>query len=110
MAKQMTQKSVKEFWAGVVDEHQVEMRDALLEAVTAEREGWWGECDGCRKKVKVTLPDIRARTDAVKALHLLGGSLPKTSDDSKAGVGFILERTIVTPGGVTLEEQNGDEL
>jgi hypothetical protein len=71
-------------------------QERLIEATAATR-SVWVTCSNC-KHLGGRSPDIRARTDAVNALHTLAGERPKPASGKVAG-GFILKRELVMPTG-----------
>jgi hypothetical protein len=50
----------------------------------------------------VRFPDVRARTDAIKALHELAGLRPKPDDGTMVTPPVVLRR-VVLPGGGEVE-------
>ena len=101
-------RAVREFWRETLDDNLEVVRERLLEATAATR-SVWVTCSNCKHRSEVEVADIRARTDAVNALHTLAGERPKPASDEGGGGGFVLKRVVVMPDGAEYELPPGAE-
>lgn len=96
MAKSKENEYARDFWQRKVQEDLEQHYESLVGAIESTKKGWIAFCPACRKKIEVEYPDLRSRTDAIKAMHELAGLKPKPTDNTS--VGFVLKRTIeLTP-------------
>lgn len=100
MAEEARPTGDREFWKGVLDENLEEVKNGLMDAIHATKEGMYGVCD-CGRRVKVKVPDVRAVNDAVKTLHALAGNPVTARQDAGQGTGggVNLTRILIAPDG-----------
>lgn len=67
------------------------------EIATSGTKPEWAECPKCQRKVKLDRVDLTARVNAAEKLQSMGYGKPR--DGSESQKGFVLNRTIVEPGG-----------
>jgi hypothetical protein len=95
MAVTAKRRAEREHFRDVVDEHLLALTERLLEAAGATKKTYSGVCLRCKSRVEIEHPDIRARTDAIKALHELGYGKPRPDDDG--GGTIVLKRRVIAP-------------
>ncbi len=70
---------------------------ATWDIATAGTKPEYSNCPKCHVKVKLERVDLMARVNAAEKLQSMGYGKPK--DDDERTRGFVLNRTIVNPGG-----------
>ena len=100
----MNRKTAREHWQKITEQNIDKITAALLEASTQTKTSWL-ECPHCGRKSQFEIPDARARSDAAKTLHELGGLKPKAEEPEAAA--FVVKRTVVKPHEVEAAQADG---